>query len=507
LVIIGVPLAVLMSLWAQVTELQRSGTQFRSDLAEERRERQALAVLVDALQRTVVRLVKTESPTPPTVIQPIVPQSAAARPEANVSEDPSGVEVSEPVNTTEAPSPEAASPPPVVRPFTPALAPQQFPFGGTHASQQEGAAADDSPSHDLEQLIGGNLLNKLGALILVIGIALFLSYSFGRTGPMGRAISGLGVSIAILVGGITLERRSLYRVYSRGIIAAGWAALYFTTYAMHSLAATRIIESPVVGVALMIATAVGMVLHSLKYRVQAMTGLAFACIYAALALSDLNAFVAISLVPLAASALYLARRFQWFDMGTFCAAATYATFVSRPASGTTLLTIESLLLLYWVMFESFDILRIAARETLSDRDHALFAINALGGLGTSAAVWYRMAPDSMWMYCVAAGSLYLLSTAIRYSLQRESRYEYSLALSSVLAGLAIFAKVPGMWTNVGLLVEAEILFLVSLYGRLRWTRILSWFAFAATLGNIRFTQGTVMVWGSSPWTPGHRRWL
>lgn len=81
-----------------------------------------------------------------------------------------------------------------------------------------------------EALIGGNLLNKLGALILVIGIALFLGHSFTRMGPGGRAATGVVIGAAILAGGLRLERSERYRVFSRGLIAAGWQR--FTSPAM-----------------------------------------------------------------------------------------------------------------------------------------------------------------------------------------------------------------------------------------------------------------------------------
>ena len=74
-----------------------------------------------------------------------------------------------------------------------------------------------------EALLGGSLLNKIGALVLVIGIALFLGYSFTHMTPAGRALTSLGASLCLLGGGIFLERKKTYRVFARGLIGAGWA--------------------------------------------------------------------------------------------------------------------------------------------------------------------------------------------------------------------------------------------------------------------------------------------
>jgi hypothetical protein len=51
-------------------------------------------------------------------------------------------------------------------------------------------------------LVAGSLLNKIGALVLVIGIALFLGFSFKMVSPAGRAMAALLVSTAMLRGGV-----------------------------------------------------------------------------------------------------------------------------------------------------------------------------------------------------------------------------------------------------------------------------------------------------------------
>ncbi|HEX4594394.1 MAG TPA: DUF2339 domain-containing protein, partial [Bryobacteraceae bacterium] len=92
-----------------------------------------------------------------------------------------------------------------------------------------------------EAIVGGSWLNKLGVFVLVIGIALFLGYSFTKMGPPGRVGIGLAVSLAMLGGGIVLEKRARYMNFARGLLGGGWGALYFTTYAMHSVEAAKVI--------------------------------------------------------------------------------------------------------------------------------------------------------------------------------------------------------------------------------------------------------------------------
>ena len=76
---------------------------------------------------------------------------------------------------------------------------------------------------------------------LVTGVASFLIYQFGGT-PLGKVFLGyLGGALG-LAGGLWLERKEKYRGFARSLMGGGWALLYFTTYAMHHVAAARVIE-------------------------------------------------------------------------------------------------------------------------------------------------------------------------------------------------------------------------------------------------------------------------
>src|ERR1041385_970927 len=68
-------------------------------------------------------------------------------------------------------------------------------------------------------------------------VSRFAGASCGRR---GRAANALVVSLALLGAGVWLERRETERSFARGVIGAGWAALYATAYAIHALPAARI---------------------------------------------------------------------------------------------------------------------------------------------------------------------------------------------------------------------------------------------------------------------------
>src|SRR5215204_7186250 len=65
------------------------------------------------------------------------------------------------------------------------------------------------PSHrspdEWEAVVGGSWLNRIGALILVVGIALFLGYSLTHLGPAGKVAIGFAVGLAMLAAGVSLR--------------------------------------------------------------------------------------------------------------------------------------------------------------------------------------------------------------------------------------------------------------------------------------------------------------
>jgi uncharacterized membrane protein len=95
---------------------------------------------------------------------------------------------------------------------------------------------------NLEETLGTNWLNKLGIVILVIGVALFLAYELRELGPAGKVTVGFGVSVVMLGAGVFFERHELWRMLARAGIAGGWSLVYFTTYAMYHVPAAHVLS-------------------------------------------------------------------------------------------------------------------------------------------------------------------------------------------------------------------------------------------------------------------------
>ena len=97
--------------------------------------------------------------------------------------------------------------------------------GTTHASAA-------SQQESLESTIGGNVLNKIGMVAILLGISYFLKYAIENQWikETGRVIIGILAGLGFLGWGEVLQRRK-YRGYSITVQGGGIAILYFSIFA------------------------------------------------------------------------------------------------------------------------------------------------------------------------------------------------------------------------------------------------------------------------------------
>ncbi len=96
------------------------------------------------------------------------------------------------------------------------------------------APAPRKPSRtqaEWEALIGGKILNRIGALALIIGVGFFLKYAFDNnwiTETM-RVVIGIVTGFLLLFGGHHFQKKD-YKIFSQGLSGAGIAILYLAVY-------------------------------------------------------------------------------------------------------------------------------------------------------------------------------------------------------------------------------------------------------------------------------------
>ncbi len=110
----------------------------------------------------------------------------------------------------------------------------------------------DKEKTSLERFIGENLINKLGIIITIVGVAIGAKYSIDNEliSPLTRIILGYLVGFGLLALSVRLKLR--YRNYSAVLMSGAMAIMYFITYFAYYL--YYIIPQPVAFVLMVLFT-------------------------------------------------------------------------------------------------------------------------------------------------------------------------------------------------------------------------------------------------------------
>jgi hypothetical protein len=179
----------------------------------------------------------------------------------------------------------------------------------------------------IEETLGSNWLQKIGIIILVIGIAMFGVYELSTVGALGKVAISYLASIFLLAGGIFLEKRERYRLVGRPCIGGAWALLFFSTFALYHVEAMRVFPrgaaSQTIDCALMLIVAVAMAMHTLRYRSQLVTGLAFLLGFTTVALSQDTVYSLSAGLFLAIALVAIVQKMDWFELEVFGILSSY----------------------------------------------------------------------------------------------------------------------------------------------------------------------------------------
>ena len=81
---------------------------------------------------------------------------------------------------------------------------------------------------DIEKFIGENLINKIGILILVLGISFFVKYAIDKNWINEPARVGIGILAGAIVLGVAHRLKANYKAFSSVFVAGAFAVFYFT---------------------------------------------------------------------------------------------------------------------------------------------------------------------------------------------------------------------------------------------------------------------------------------
>jgi Predicted membrane protein (DUF2339) len=367
------------------------------------------------------------------------------------------------------------TPPPVrplVVPQAPAtarvVAPPQFASLRAPAAKSSGKRMKSVFA--LEESLGRNWLNKLGITLLVIGIASFGIYELGQLGPPGKVFVSYAVAIGLLAGGIFLERQERYRMLGYTLIGGGWALLFFTTYALHHVDAMRVMSSETTDLILMLVVASGMATHTLRYRSQLVTGLAFLLGYSTIALSHDTVYSLSAGAVLAIGLVSIALKMGWFELEVFGILSSYLNHLywlyrilgPGGAQGHGFADYHAstaLLLFYWATFRVSYVVRKIKSPAHEKMSTIAALLNTLLLLGTMK--FQSVHPELAFYALLAIGAIEFFLAQLPITKRRRQAFVVLTIVGAALMVTAVPFRYSGNNVSILWLVGAEALLLAG----------------------------------------------
>jgi uncharacterized membrane protein len=397
---------------------------------------------VRALERRVDELVRRGVPQPAQA-----PTPAAARP------TPPQVTVT---------TPEPGVTPPVVT-----ASPASVPLAAAAATAAGSApifASKASPSKsglDLERMIAGRWLNRIGLLAVAVGVAFFLKAAIDNDwiGPGGQVALGLLIGAGLIASATIFAKRG-YFFFADGLIGLGGAVLYLSLWAASGY--YHLIAPAVAFGAMVIVTAalLGMALGRNSRRVASLALLGGFITPLLVSTGQDSHVVLFSYLALQdAVLLVLADRSDWrfLDLPAFFFTEIYffawfASFYRDPMLVETSLFAT----LFFVIFTAIPVIR-SRRQGAFRIEHGLVMLAnvALFLIALQVMMW----PEHRWVLTASTLALAVFHLIVVRAVPANQTLPRLLigGLALTLVTLAIPQRLSVRWTTMAWSIEAAIL--------------------------------------------------
>lgn len=449
-------LGVVVYLWSRIAAAE-------GVTAALKMEQQRLLQMVHGLEQQVAVLKRSSAG---------VTESVAASPAPGVPLIPV------PLKAAVAPS---SAPPAYVAPKPLEQPPEYRPAPGMPVFSQPVQVPIAAEKVSLEHRLGTNWLNRIGIALLVFGVAFFLAYQFTHIGPLGKIVSGYLLAVVLLGGGLWLERKPKFQIFARAGIGGGWALIFFTTFAMHYIPATAVLNSEFVDLVLLFFAAAGMVLHSLRYRSQVVTSLAFLLAFATVTISHQTLYSLLGSAILAIGLEVVCSTEGWYVLeiaGILAAYSNHFLWLSRtvheqlgPGHPFAEFWPSTLvLLLFFVVFRVGYVLRKPADE----HTEALSSMGAVLNAVIVMAVMKYQSFHPQWAF-LALLVFGVVEFGFAFAVRRRGRraaFSVLATIASVLVMAAVPFKYGGATWPLLWVLEGEALWLAGFFTRERVLRLL-----------------------------------
>ncbi|MEO7803792.1 MAG: DUF2339 domain-containing protein [Actinomycetota bacterium] len=392
-------------------------------------------------------------------------------------------------------APARAAIPPAAAPAQPApAAPLQAPIIPTPPPR-----VASRTQQEWETLIGEKLLNRIGAVALVIGVGFFLKYAFERDliPPIVRVLIGVIAGVGLVIA--ASQKRATLPVFAQGLLGAGISILYLSAYASFNF--YQLIPQ-VMALMLMGAITALALERALKFDslAVAVLGLIGGFITPPLLSNgqSTGAGLFIYLAALNVGLLMMARKKdEWWVLEPLSLAFTYIIFFGSQASNferETFTQVALFVTVIWMMFYANDLDRTLRKVATLERPRQVIAM-ANGALYYAAIGFAVNAayPRFLSLVTFMIGLAYLLPIL----LLKRSLARYTIK-AIILIVTATGLELSGLLLIVAWAVEALVALAAGMNFRLHHSRLAGLAIFALGTVSLLGTDGALAFNALSP---------
>jgi len=324
---------------------------------------------------------------------------------------------------------------------------------------------------DLEKFIGENLINKIGIVIIIIGVIIGAKYAIDHQliSPLTRIVLGYMVGLGFL--GVAIRLRKNYENFSAVLLSGSMAIMYFITYAAYEFYQ---LFPQAAAFLLMVFFTVFTVIAALNYDKQVIAQIGLVGAYGVpFLLSDDTGRVAILFSYIAiinAGILAISIQKYWKPLYYTSFILTWLIFAAWYVSEFTVSRYFGFALgfafVFYILFHlTFLIYKIKGNKIFSREDIILLLPNAFifYGYGYNILENHTTGSQLLGLYTLGNALIHFITSMIIYKRRAyDKNLLYLLAgLTLVFVTIAIPVQLDGNWVTLLWAAEAALLFWIG----------------------------------------------
>lgn len=337
--------------------------------------------------------------------------------------------------------------------------------------------------NDIERFIGENLINKIGILITIIGVAIGAKYSIDNNliNPLTRIILGYLFGFGLL--GIGFKLKEKYKNYSAVLLSGSMTIMYFITFVAYSLYG---LMSQEISFGLMVLFTIFTVLAAIQYNLQVIAHIGLVGAYAVpFLLSDGSGKVMILfsyMTIINIGILYISFKKYWKPLYYSAFGFTWLIFLSwflfkYENDVHFTLALSFLTIFFTIFYITFLSYKLIAKEKFNASDVVLLLINAFifYGLGYNIFTNNSNTDNLLGLFTILNALIHFITAFVIYKQKLADKHLFHLLVGLVLTFITITIPVQldGNWVSLLWAGEATILFLIGTKNNVKTYRNLS----------------------------------